>query len=74
MENLITSRSSRDFLARACDGCHECTIEDVDVSEGVQKLVKDVLAGNESINALLEDHPDLRKEIIQLVTSRARGM
>ena len=69
----VTSRFDRDVLSQACDGCFQFSIKDENVEDDIRNFVDSALRGNESVDNMLSGRA-FGLEVIETLTSRARGM
>jgi hypothetical protein len=71
-KSLVTSRLDQDILSRAYDGCYQFSIKDDNVENDIRNFVDTAVRGNEPVGTMLRDR-DLRLEVTETLTSRARG-
>ena len=71
---LVTSRSTQFVLAKACDRFSAFVIEDDANTEDIRYFVTCVLKENKPVDRMLNGDPELRSELVNTLTSQARGM
>ena len=71
---LITSRDTQCVLPKAHHSFSEFVIEDDANEEDIKYFVTCVLKENKPVDRMLNDDPELRSELLNTLTSRARGM
>ena len=71
---LVTSRSTQFVLPKAYDRFSEFVIEDDANAEDIRYFVAYVLKENKPVDRMLNGDPELRSELVNTLTSQARGM
>ena len=71
---LITSRGTRSISPKACDHFFDFVIEDDANEKEIYNFIKSGLEANEPVDRMLNGDPELRLQLPETLTSRARGM
>lgn len=71
---LVTSRGNQSVLPNACDRFFEFFIENDANEKDIYNFLKGVLEENEPVDNMLTGDPELRLQLLDILTSRARGM
>ena len=73
-KTFITSRQNQHPPFPLLSGCSQFSIQDDDVKPDIRNIVDSAISGSKTVGRMLSDDAELRKEVIDTLTSRSHGL